>query len=105
MDRIEASYSDIGQNGANPCALARVKGEKMQETTDLRALDARTDGDSSANISGFAVQMLSTPIPAMRLSPSYQTLACTKDLRQMACKNSPRKSVYCSMESKPQGEF
>ena len=33
-------------------------------------------------------------------SPSYQTLASTKDLRQMACKNSPRKSVYCGYMSK-----
>lgn len=37
-------------------------------------------------------------------SPSYQTLASTKDLRQKACKNSPRKSVYCGDMSKLFGQ-
>lgn len=35
----------------------------------------------------------------------YQTLACANDLPESVCKNSPRKSVYCANESKPQGEF
>ena len=38
--------------------------------------------------------------PKSRLSPSYQTLACTKDFRQKVCKNSPRKSVYAGVMSK-----
>ena len=38
--------------------------------------------------------------PKTWLSPSYQTLACTKELRQKVCKNSPCKSVYAGVMSK-----
>ena len=42
-----------------------------------------------------------TPITrALRLSPSYQTLACTKEFAESVCKNSPRKSVYAGVMSK-----